>query len=77
MKQHEGLETQLFSWDGWDLIDTGDFSFYDVTLKIKIGDYEVGTKFDAVAFMTSTSKLEFYDKNGQVMSTHKLKITVE
>ena len=40
------METELFSWDGWD----GDHEcmvFYNVTLKVPVGDIPAGTKFDS------------------------------
>jgi len=77
MKDFNGLESQLFEWNGWDSISEVDFYFYHPILKVKIGNHDIGTKFRSVAFMMSCSTLEFYDEDGNVISTHKLKITAE
>ena len=77
MNEPNSLETQFFSWDGWDIIDVTDFYFYKPVLKVKIGDHEIGTQFGSAAFMMSNSTLEFYDEGGEIISTHKLRLTVE
>lgn len=77
------MEQQLFDWTGWDQQDTSAFIFYDVTLKVDIGEHKVGTKFSS-AFVDfgQAGTLEFYrdsetDPNQvDVVSTHKLLLQV-
>ena len=51
------LETQLFSWDGWD----GDQEcqvFYNPILKSQIGKHLPGTKFDCATILWVEGKLQ-------------------
>jgi hypothetical protein len=54
--ERDTMEHQLFTWDGWDVMQTGDFQFYDVTLLVQIGEHPVGTKFPA-AFLIGTQSM--------------------
>ncbi len=70
------LETQLFSWDGWD----GDHEcmiFYKPILKVQIGKYPPGTKFDSATILFDKSILQFYDATGEKpLAEYKLNLTV-
>jgi len=55
------LEQQLFDWDGWDQADTAAFMFYNVKLKVDIGDFQSGTKFEWVLFDIENSELTLGD----------------
>jgi len=55
------LEHQLFTWDGWDEMQTGDLQFHDVTLIAQIGEHPAGTKFPAALFIGSQSMLVLMD----------------
>ncbi len=39
------MERELFDWEGWDG-ETDCMTFYEPVLKVQIGDYPPGTKFD-------------------------------
>ena len=58
------IENQLFTWKGWDEHDTLDLQFYDVTLKVDIGEFKAGSNFETVAFLLSSSRLVLYDDLG-------------
>lgn len=63
--KRDTLEQQLFSWKDWKELDVGDFIFYDVTLKVPVGEFPAGTHFVLAAWMTSQSVLQLDDKEGQ------------
>lgn len=59
------MEKQLFDWNKWN----GDHDcmiFYNPVLKIQIGKYPSGTKFDSAIIMIEPEKgiLQFYNKSG-------------
>jgi hypothetical protein len=58
-----GLETTLFDWDGWDLVDTMCISFYNVVLKKEIGKYPIGTMFKHACIDFQTAKLSLGNKD--------------
>lgn len=64
MKERIPLEMQLFSWESWD--DEGPMAIqvYNVTLKVQIGEFPVGTKFPTAFVMGETSTLALYDEDG-------------
>jgi hypothetical protein len=65
-KMLNSLEQDLFSWAGWDEADIMSIQFYDVVLKVDIGKYKKGTKFEwaCIDFQTSTLELgESADKS--------------
>lgn len=62
------LETQLFSWAGWD----GDhecMTFYNPVLKVQIGKYPPGTKFDSATILFDKSILQL-DNHGPMVNGH-------
>jgi len=77
------LETQLFSWDGWD----GDHEcmiFYNPILKVQIGKHPPGTKFDHATILFDKSILQL-SNNGPMVNNlarviynaeYKLKLTI-
>lgn len=62
------LETQLFSWDGWDG-DQECMMFYDPILKVQIGKHPVGTKFDCATILWTDGKLQFTN-HGPMVNNH-------
>lgn len=60
------METQLFDIaGGWDQVDTMSFGFLDVTSKVVLGEYPVGTKFGSAWFDYGLGTLTLYDADGQ------------
>ena len=70
------MEKQLFDWISWDELDTVEM-FYEVTLKIDIGEYKAGTAFDYAAVDYEKGLLEFYDDGDEPIASFKLKLIVE
>ena len=62
------MESQLFDWDGWDILDTAAFIFYKVKLKQRIGEFEVGSLFSSANIDFQTGKLELYEEDNVVGS---------
>lgn len=54
------MQEQLFSSEGWDDCDTFSFIFYNVVLKVQIGDYPVGTKFSSANIEFEMGYVSFY-----------------
>ena len=72
------MEKQLFDWDGWDVIDTMCFAFYDVVLRQSLGDYEIGRTFGLANLDLSKGILELYTNTGdrEPAATFKLELKV-
>jgi|GEM_PF-5348152 hypothetical protein len=51
------LESQLFTWTGWDEGGPMDLMFYNIVLKVPVGDFSVGEKFEYADFDGETSVL--------------------
>lgn len=59
------IETQLFSWRGWD----GDhecMTYYNPILKVQIGKYPPGTKFDSATILFDKGILQLTDHGPMV-----------
>jgi len=63
MEKRYGLEDALFSWENWE--DNGIMSpqFYDVTLKVPIGQFPVGHQFDEAVLDGEKSLIHFIDED--------------
>lgn len=59
------LEEQLFDWETWDRGANRDMVFGEVTLKVQIGSFPIGTKFDSAYFALETSELVLNGEDGQ------------
>lgn len=77
LSEHDGIETQLFSWEGWDELDVGEFLFYNCVLNVDIGSHKVGEKINKIALILSCSIIELYDNDNKVLFTGKLLINVD
>ena len=62
------METELFTWNGWDIQDTSAFTFYDVTLVKPIGKYPAGTTFDFADIDYEHGTLVFSAKDGEMVN---------
>lgn len=73
------MERELFDWEGWDQQDTMDFTFYNVTLKVPVGPFPAGEKFDSalIAFNTGVLKLYRHADDETPAAQFKLRLTVE
>lgn len=67
------LETQLFSWSGWD----GDHEcmiYYDPILKVQIGKHPAGTKFDNAVILFDKSVLQLQNFGPEIVEgDHKVR----
>jgi len=61
--ERDTIEHQLFDWEGWDQVGGMDLFFYNVTLKVKIGQFEAGTKLPGAALLIESSILSLVDQN--------------
>lgn len=52
------IEQQLFSWENCQAADPEQLQFSDVTLKVPIGEFKVGEKFDHATLLWEFSKLQ-------------------
>lgn len=58
-RQH--IEQQLFTWEDWNQEGPADLQFSEVTLVAQIGEFPVGTKFQAAFLIGSASLLILID----------------
>lgn len=76
MKEMDGFESQFFEWEGWDIQDTMSYTFYNITLKVDLGEgYEKGSAHECVNLMLDYSLLEIIDGND--VASFKIKATLE
>lgn len=61
---NDSIETQLFSWKDCDQIDTLSTAYYNVVLKVQIGDNPPGTHFHCVILALDQSMISLYH-NGE------------
>lgn len=75
------MERQLFTWQGWDKIDSFILRFDGICLIKKLGNLEVGTKFDVavVDFENGDLELTNYVSNSmekEIKERHIFKLTL-
>lgn len=74
MTTHGSLETQLFSWKEWDVVDGFVFLFEPAILNRDIGMFRKGHKFDSATLDYSQGKLEL--RQGEQLFEYKLRLEV-
>lgn len=62
---NDSLEQQLFDWVDWEADNTGDMTFYNITLKVNIGNFTKGTKFHDALWKMTESKLVLVTDEGK------------
>lgn len=68
-------ELQLFSFEGgWDQFDTACFFFEEATLRVPIGPFQVGEKFDGITVDYEHSRVQLH--RGEVSWTYRLFLSV-
>lgn len=57
------MESELFTWTGWDLQDTAAFMFYGpIVLKVDVADLKAGSVFYSAFVDYENGILEFYSQ---------------
>jgi hypothetical protein len=66
------VERQFFDWTEWD--DLGDYmlQFYDPVLKVDLGEFKAGQKFNTATVNFQNGEMEFYNDNDDVIATFQL-----
>lgn len=73
----DALVKQLFSFEGWDTVDTMFYQFYNTVTKVSIGSFPAGTKFQTIAVNFSAGFIEVYDEDGrQPLGVFELNYTI-
>ena len=68
---------QLFDWTEWDDIGTTIEQYYNCTLKVPIGNFEIGTFIPLIVIDQGKSTLTIYLNSDTISSSeHKLILTV-
>lgn len=70
------MESELFSWEGWDMQGALAFTYYRVKLKVAIGDFPIGKTF-STAFIDYTNGLLQFDDEEGVSYQFRLHFTVK
>jgi len=68
------MEKELFDWEGWDIIDTSTFYFYNITLKRDIGSFKTGEQLAGA--MVCYEEGELVLQNGDKEEMFKLHLKV-
>lgn len=75
------MESQFFECSGWDQHDTMCFGFYDAVLKVQVGQFPAGTKFESAMMDYEKGEMTFenYNEDGSPKETFvfKLRLVVE
>lgn len=61
----DSMEHQLFDWKSWDELWETDQTFFDITLKVPIGDFPIGTKFKQATLFIELSVVSLTDDAGE------------
>lgn len=76
----KSLESQTFSWEEWDG-DIEMMQFYNCILKVPLKTperaFEECEEIRTIAMFLDTSRMEFYDNEGNVIATFQMKLTLE
>lgn len=75
--ENRTIESQLFSWEGWDELDVFDLQFYNVIFKVKVGPYNPGDTAPHVIMMMSESKIIVYGDDSEESYVGRLTVSVE
>lgn len=70
------MEKQLFDWDGWDDLGTASFQFYNAVLKVPMGEFSIGDKFDTVSVDFQTGEISLYRVGENPVFRGKLKLSL-
>jgi hypothetical protein len=73
-EDRKGLEHKLFSWIGWDEVDTATLQFYKVVLKVQIGKFPIGSTFECAIVSFDHSYVELYQDDCSWMYEVELKV---
>jgi hypothetical protein len=57
------LEQQVFDWTECEDAEVGDMIFYDITLKVALGEFPVGTKFISAFWMSTQGVVSVLDED--------------
>lgn len=76
-KKEKAMEKQLFDWNGWDQHDTAAFAFYNVVLKVAIGEYPAGAKFKYAFVNYETGTLQLYPAGASTPVEFQLLLTIK
>lgn len=72
------MEKQLFTCNGFDVLDTMSFAFYDCELKVPIGPYAAGTSVQSICLDYEMARIEIYDRHDETPAwTGNLLLTVD
>ncbi len=70
------MERQLFDWANWDVIDEGSYQFYDCVFKVDFGPFKAGQKCDEIVVDYQNGFMQYFDKDGGVITEVKLKLAI-
>jgi len=59
----DSFENQIFSWEEWEEISTMCFQFENVVLKIPVGEFKIGERFERVFIDYENSMINLYPTN--------------
>ena len=59
--ERQGLEQALFSWSSWDEVSSTTLQFYNVELKVAIGNFPIGKKFECAVMSFEHSYVQLYE----------------
>lgn len=73
--ERDTLEHQLFDWEEWDGGDTNMLMFTRVTLKVPIGEWPAGSRFESAVWLGEASILALKDEQGQEHA-YEIKVSI-
>lgn len=76
LKDRISLENQLFEWKDWDQHDTAAFQFYDIVLKVPVGEFPAGHKFSTAFIDAEQSIIAFVDETEENEYVYELSYSI-
>lgn len=71
------MERELFDWNGWDIVDTMSFSFYNVKFHNDFGPFKAGIIYGSLIIDYGNAFIEAYDKDGlEVVAKANIKLSI-
>jgi len=71
----ESIETSIFDWSEWDEDGPMALTFYNVTLKVPVGEFSAGAQFERAFINGENSYLQLVEDNGEYHE-YELKFSV-
>lgn len=68
------MEKELFDWENWDELSTCTLQFYNCSLRVPVGQFSVGTKFETICLSFEEGVMTLYPDGNKPDETFQFKL---